>query len=66
MVEDEAGETDRVSPVTSETLMSSMMGVLQGLMGQLERMAAQTEPGRPKKDQAKMNKKCWDATKKGT
>ena len=55
-----------MSPVTSETLMSSMMGVLQGLMGQLERMAAQTEPGRPKKDQAKMNKKCWDATKKGT
>ena len=65
MVEDDTSEADRVSPVTSETLMSSMMGVLQGLMGQLEQIAAQTEPGRPKKDQAKTNKKCWGCHKEG-
>ena len=33
-----------MSPVTSETLMSSMMRVLQGLMSQLERMATQVTP----------------------
>ena len=52
MVEDDTSEADRVSPVTSETLMSSMMGVLQGLMGQLERMATHAESGRSKKDSA--------------
>ena len=65
MVEEDTVEADRVSPVTSETLMSSMMGVLQGLMGQLERMAVQTESGRAKKDQAKANKKCWGCHKEG-
>ena len=32
MVAKETGETVRVNPVTSETLMSSMIEVLQGLM----------------------------------
>ena len=32
MVDEETGETDRVNPVTSETLMSSMIEILQGLM----------------------------------
>ena len=65
MIEDDEKDTDRVSPVTSETLMSSMMGVLQGLMGQLERIATQTESGRAKKESAKANKKCWGCHKEG-
>ena len=65
VVEEDEQETDRVSPVTSETLMSSMMGVLQGLMGQLERMATQTESSRAKKESAKSNKKCWGCHKEG-
>ena len=65
MVEEDEQEADRVSPVTSETLMSSMMGVLQGLMGQLERMATQTESSRAKKESAKSNKKCWGCHKEG-
>ena len=65
MVEDDTSEANRVSPVTSETLMSSMMGVLQGLMGQLERMATQAESGRSKKDSAKTSKKCWGCHKEG-
>ena len=48
-----------------ERLLIKVSGVLQGLMGQLERMAAQTESGRPKKDQAKTNKKCWGCHKEG-
>ena len=31
-VDDESSETDRVSPVTSETLMTTMMEVMQGLL----------------------------------
>ena len=65
VVEEEAGETDRVCPVTCETLMSCMIGVLQRLMGQLERMTTRTESARPKREQAKTGKKCWGCHKKG-
>ena len=57
VVNEETGETDRVNPVTSETLMSTMMGVLQGLLIQLEKMTVQAEPAHPRKSHVKANKK---------
>ena len=65
MIDEETGETDRISPVTSETLMSSMMGVLQGLMSQLERLTTRPEAGRPKKEASKSSKKCWGCRQDG-
>ena len=41
VVDEEVGETDRVSPVTSETLMKNMTRVLQGLRSQLEWLTTQ-------------------------
>ena len=64
-VDDEGSETDRVSPVTSETLMTAMMGVIQGLLSQLEKMVARSEQGRAKKSQEKTAKKCWGCHEEG-
>lgn len=64
-IDEEGSEADRVSPVTSETLMTTMMGVMQGLISQLEKMAARTEQGRAKKGQEKAAKKCWGCQKEG-
>ena len=64
-VDDESSETDRVSPVTSESLMTTMIGVMQGLLSQLEKMAAKTEQGQAKKSQEKTAKKCWGCQKEG-
>ena len=65
MVEEDLGESDRVSPVTSESLMSNMMGVLQGLVSQLERLTTRNEPGRSKKEVNKSSKKCWGCRREG-
>ena len=54
-----------MSPVTSETLMTTMMGVMQGLLSQLEKMAVRTEQDRAKKSQEKTTKKCWGCQKEG-
>ena len=54
-----------MSLVTSETLMTTMMGVMQRLISQLEKMAVRTEQGRAKKGQEKAAKKCWGCQKKG-
>ena len=59
------GETDRVNPVTFETLMGNMMGVLQELMSQLERLTTRSESSRPQKEAGKMPKKCWGCHKEG-
>ena len=64
-VDDESNETDRVSLVTSETLMTTIMGVMQGLLSQLEKMAVRTEQDRAKKSQEKTTKKCWGFQKEG-
>ena len=53
------GETDRVNPVTSETLMGNMMGLLQGLVSQLERLTTRSESSQPRKETGKSPKKCW-------
>ena len=65
LVEEEMVETDRVSPVTSETLMGNMVGVLQGLMSQLERLTTRAESSRPPKETNKASKKCWGCRKEG-
>ena len=65
VVDEEIGETDRVNPVTSETLMGNMMGVLQGLMSQLERLTTLSESNRPQKEADKTPKKCWGSHKEG-
>ena len=64
-VDEEMGETDRVSPVTSEALMGNMMGVLQGLVSQLERLTTRSESSQPRKETGKSPKKCWGCHKEG-
>ena len=62
-IDEENSEAYRVSPITSETLMTTMMGVMQRHLSQLEKMAAKTEQGRTKKGQEKATKKCWGCQK---
>ena len=64
-IDDEISEADRVSLVTSETPITTMMGVMQEILSQLEKMAARTEQGRAKKGQEKTTKKCWGCQKEG-
>ena len=67
MEDEEVADSARVSPVTTESMMNTMMGVLQSMVNQLERMTVQPKSGRAgqSNNKEKSNKKCWGCGKEG-